>query len=337
MTDKAPQNILLIQYGSIGDTLLTTPVVKAVKKHFPRSFVGYVVEPLSAPVIQHNPFVDHVFVKPWDIRLPITYWGKYLWQRQFLRELRSREFDLIVDLESNYRTRYLSLLVRAKARAGFRIKGRRGWLNLFYQTLVERDEVQPYRRDQYRGLVQRLGIPAPYENLEFYPDHQAEPKVMRFFRDKKLAGKRNIVGVNSGGPLGSEWKFWPSTKFAALCDLLQDAGCPVILTAGPGEADYVKKCQGRCRQKPLIFEASSLSEYAYFMDRLKLFVTIDSGAKHLAQARKTATLTFFGGSNDARQWHPPGVALHPYLYQQTIEEIPVRDAFKVCLDLLGKS
>src|SRR5581483_1073791 len=110
---------------------------------------------------------------------------------------RHKQLDLLLDFESSYRNTYLALLSGARFRAGYALTGRRAYLNPLYQLRVRREELPLYRRDQHRGLLERLGIPAPFTRPEFHPAPGGARAVDRFFRGGRKNG--GWVGVNPGG------------------------------------------------------------------------------------------------------------------------------------------
>src|SRR5262249_55041984 len=127
--------ILLVRLRLIGDVVLTTPIVRALRNAFPDVRLSYVVEPLSAPIVRGNPHLDDVIVAAApdapgrlrrDLRLGL--------------ELRRQRFDLAIDLHGGPRSSWFTWASRARTRIGYEVAGR-AWM---YTTRVPRTrELRP--------------------------------------------------------------------------------------------------------------------------------------------------------------------------------------------------
>src|SRR5688500_9492109 len=96
------ERILVIQFRMIGDVLLCTPVVRALRHHYPKSYIAFCAEPVPAGALKGNPFIDEVIIHP----RPAT------WRQEvaFWRHIRRSRFDLVVDLMGNPRSALLSCM-----------------------------------------------------------------------------------------------------------------------------------------------------------------------------------------------------------------------------------
>ena len=121
--------ILLIRLRLIGDVVLTTPVIRALRRTFPDAHLTYLVEPSAAPVIARNPHLNDVVVSPLlqgaarvreDVRLGL--------------QLRRQRFDTVIDFHGGPRSSLLAWLTGARTRIGYQMKGR-GWM---YSVRIER-------------------------------------------------------------------------------------------------------------------------------------------------------------------------------------------------------
>ena len=112
MTPSIPaERILVIQFRMIGDVLLSTPVVRALRQHYPESYIAFCTEPGPAGVLKGNPYIDEVLIHP----RPAT-WRQ---EARFLRHIRRGRFDLVVDLMGNPRSAVLARISGAPHRLGF--------------------------------------------------------------------------------------------------------------------------------------------------------------------------------------------------------------------------
>src|SRR3990167_6925024 len=93
--------ILIIRFSSIGDIVLTTPVIRAIKKKYPSAELHYLIKNNYLPVIQHNPYIHKIF----------TYSGTLKW---LLLELRKEKYDYLIDLQNNFLSQYISFRLNIK-------------------------------------------------------------------------------------------------------------------------------------------------------------------------------------------------------------------------------
>ena len=271
MAQKPTDNILLITLSNIGDAIMTTPVMAALHKKYPRAVMDIVTDARASEIFSHCPYRGNVYLKHKQAG-----WRGLL---TLVRQLRTTRYDLVVDL----RTDGLTQLLRARRRLT-----RRG--------------------SQAAGVhaVQRhFGVIRVREQITDLPPtclwlSQAE----RTFAHRQLAalpGKRCLAL----GP-GGRWapKRWPATAFHALVERLQAQFDAVLLL---GDLADVDSCRQVARQTVLpcinLAGDTSLLQAAALLQQATLFVGNDSGLGHLAAACRTPTLTVFGPGDPAR-YHP---------------------------------
>src|SRR6266511_1978191 len=127
--------ILLIRLRLIGDVVLTTPAVRAIRQAFPDAQLTYVVERYAAPVVQHNPHLDRVLLIP-----PATGWPRLVQDFTLAQQIRHERFDMVVDFHGGPRASWLAWASGAPVRIGYAVKGR-SWM---YTTVVPRPrELRP--------------------------------------------------------------------------------------------------------------------------------------------------------------------------------------------------
>src|SRR5262249_15496957 len=106
-----PKRILLILHGSIGDVTRALPLATVLRKGFPRSYIAWSVEPASRPLLEHNPAIDQIIlfdrVRGWRALAP------------FLRQIREKRFDLVLDLQRILKSGLISWATGAPRRIGF--------------------------------------------------------------------------------------------------------------------------------------------------------------------------------------------------------------------------
>ena len=108
------KNILLIRLSSLGDIVLTSPAIRAVRQHFPQAHISMLVAKQSTDLLTENPHLDEVI--PFDRKAGNKDTGE---MRRIIRLLRERDFDLTIDFQRKFRTSLLAYLSGAKCRVGY--------------------------------------------------------------------------------------------------------------------------------------------------------------------------------------------------------------------------
>jgi len=267
-------NILLITLSNIGDAIMTTPVMEALHRKYPQAVMDIVADARSCRLFEYCPYRGEIILKDKQ-----SGWRGTV---ALVRKLRTRHYDLVVDL----RTDGLSLLLRAKRRLT-----RRG-----------------SRPSGYHAVERHFGVISQREKLAEIPAMRiwltdAEPGFARE-QTAGLPGNRWLAL----GP-GANWapKRWPTGHFCKLVDEQQEKFDAVILLGS--QADQLI-CKQVADKLPLpcinLAGCTDLLQVAAILAQVQLFVGNDSGLGHLAAASGTPTVTVFGPGDPLRYhpWHP---------------------------------
>ena len=234
-----PKKILVMQTGGwIGDMILLTPSLRALRKQFPESHIGILVNPLVRDLMVRNPYLDEVIV--YDKRNT----HKGIWQmRKMAEKLKAKQFDTAIILHpTSVRSAVLSFMAGIPERIGTRLKGR----GPFLTTKVE-------RRTSIHEVQRHLGVISPIAGT----DHDGKLEFWGIDRDDEdfahsvLADCTHpVIGINPSTTWSS--KQWPVDRFARLADLLFERfGACVIITGGPDDAHLGTEIMERTSSKPL--------------------------------------------------------------------------------------
>jgi lipopolysaccharide heptosyltransferase II len=297
---SAPQRILIVNPFGIGDVLFSTPLVSAVRKAFPHSFLGYLCNRRTEPVLKTNPHVDEVFVYEKDDAIR-------LWRRaplrglaylgQLLSEIRRRRFDLAIDLSLGERYSFLLRLLGVPRRVGFNYKARGRFLS-------EAFDIEGYHGrhivDFYWELLAWLGVRGSHERLEFQPSDTDHHWARQWLAAHQLDRHRPRVGIIPAGGVswgsGAPFRRWGAAGFAAVADALQERFQAHILLFG--EAADRQTCQEVAQQmKGLAVDVSgqtNLGGFVSLLSELDLVICNDGGPLHLAVSQQVRTVSLFG-------------------------------------------
>jgi ADP-heptose:LPS heptosyltransferase len=282
------RRILLIRPRALGDVLLATPAVRALRAGYPEAEIHMLVDDVLAPLLDENPYLDRLWCFPRQRR------GLGRWARLY-RDINRARFDLVIDLHGTPRTAFLARWSGAPNRVGYALRGRGRWYNFRVERDSDRRGVwrQQYAARTNLDIVARCGVVGPVledTSLVFVTNRAAEIRIREYF--DSLPSGAPYVGVAPAGTWQA--KTYPVASFARVADRLAQAGCTIILLWGPGERAIVDAAREAMQAPAVVAPATGLHELAALLGRLDLLLSNDSGVKHLAVARGTPTLTLFG-------------------------------------------
>jgi len=290
------ERILVIKLRYLGDVLLSTPVLTALRTAFPKARVSMLVNPGTEAMIATNPCLDEVLIAE-RARSPIR-------QLRFAAALRGRRFDLVVDLTDGDRAAILSRLTGAPIRVGLNREGR--WRGRLYTHVVPiREQPIPMIR-QHLMALEMLGIPV---------SDGVSPSLRTQASDEAAAcAALGAVGIGAGERFvavhpGARWWFksWPADRFASLIDHVQaKLGMKVVLLGSVADREIAETILDRVEtERRSLIGRLTLLELAVVLRRAALLVGNDNGPMHMAAAMGTPVIGLFGPA-DPRIWGPAG-------------------------------
>ena len=279
----------------VGDAVMATPVLRAVRQEFRDAEIVAVLRPYVAEVLDGLDLVDRILKH--DPR------GKTRESRgwRFISTLRRDKFDLALLLPNSFHTAALAWLSGAKRRVGFDRDGR-GWLLT--------DRVPPKRKstphpviDEYLRLAAHLGCRQIERNLELATLPIDERRIADFWRGQgPRLNEAGVVCLNPGGAFGSA-KHWPSESFAELARrIVDETGHTVLVLCGPAERDEARtivRLAGRASVVSLADAPLSIGLTKAAVKSCRLLVTTDSGPRHFAPPFEVPVVTLFGPTHIA--------------------------------------
>ncbi|MDX2471146.1 MAG: glycosyltransferase family 9 protein [SAR324 cluster bacterium] len=284
--------ILLIQLKQIGDCLMTTPAIRAIKLAYPESEIHFLTQTPSNQLFEHNPYVSKVHCFPKTSKLSDVI--------PAVMALRSEKYDLTIDFEVLPKTAVLSWLTGAKKRVGFNYRGRR----LFYTHPFDAKPIGFYAAEKKLALLEAIGITATDSQIEFPIGPEEQQYAKDLFKELKVDPTRPIVTFS---PVSRKAvKVWSLENFAWIADkLIAEKNIQVLLLWGPGEEHFIKDMRSYMDQEDLgDYEIPTIAETEAILLSVDLHVGNDNGLKHLAVAAHTPTVCIFGQARKAN-WTPP--------------------------------
>ena len=366
-------NILIIKLSAIGDVIHTLPALAALRRRYPDAEITWVVEEAAADLLADHPYLDRVLVsrrKTWMRNLRRGRVAAPLREmRSFLRELRSRPYDLVIDFHGLFKSAVIVLLSGGKRKLGY--DSMQEGSGLFYNEKIPED-MEKHAVDRYLDFVRYLegnGIETPClaEAPEFTIAVGGRRLRHRTALQNELSEGFAAVesrgdGTESGGVRKAERRFvalspvafwetklWEDNKFAELGDRIrQELGIGVVLTGG--EAGPIEKIKARMKTAAVnLGGQTTLRELASLYRDASLVITTDSGPMHLAAAVGTPVVALFGPTDPARTGPygtghriiRRGLSCSPCFRKQCkaprcMTEITVEDVFTAVKEILEK-
>lgn len=264
--------VLIIRFSSIGDIVLTTPVIRCLKKQVPAVQVHYVTKKSFKGLVDTSPYVDKVHVLEDDIN-------------SLINELKQEHFDYIIDLHHNLRTLRIKRALKKVPAFSFNKLNFKKWL---LTALKINTMPKVHIVDRYLAAVQSLGVVNDGEGLDYF----IPPKDEVPYSDIPASHHAGFISIVIGAALNT--KKLPIEKLKELCTKLQH---PIILLGGPedkrdgeliAEVDPVKVYNACGKFK--------LNESADLVRKSKFVITHDTGLMHIAAALKKRVISVWGNT-----------------------------------------
>ena len=260
---------------SMGDCLLLTSPLQALKEEFPRFHISVLVEPRFAPCFDGNSDVDEIVT---------------IDRKSSALQLLARRFEVVVNLHGGPTSLLYSFLTWGKRIGSKQFRAK--WL---YHGVVPEPEPTVHTVEATMAAFRWLGVEAPHAPPLRFDPHPLEAERMR-----QAVGTQPYVVIHPGGPMAT--KRWAPDRFAYSARLMRSTGLNIVLTCGPGEEQFVADV-ARGMPNALILFGLRIPELAELIRGAELFLGNDSGPMHLAAAVGTPTVAAWG-SSDSRRWHP---------------------------------
>ena len=288
----AVRRVLLVRLRSIGDTVLATPSLFALKRFLPHAQVDILVEDWVAPLLTNHPHVDNVIVLER---------GGVVARTRVARELRAERYDVVYNLHGGTTATLLTRATGARHRVGLSTyQYAKLHTALAPSPLLLWGQQKTHSVEQQLALLGWTGVPVtdrPRTQLGISPD--AVEAVNQRLAVAGLAEKK-IALIHPAAAF--ETKRWATENFARVAEFVADRGFAPVAIAAPHEAQVIENLLGEASVQIASFDLS-LPEVTALAARSQLFVGNDSGIAHIAAAVGTPSVVIFGSSNVAN-WRP---------------------------------
>lgn len=292
-SSRVIRRILVRVTNWIGDAVMNTPALAAIRATFPHAEIVLVANPLVAELFIHHPCCDRVLI--YDKK------GKdkgIVGLMRFSAILRKERFDMAILLQKAVEAAIIAWLARIPVRIGYKTDGR--GLLLSHGRTFDAHIQNQHHVYHYLHLLKSFGIDIK-DHEQVLQLTQAETAWAN-----KLLAEEKWVAINPGAAYGSA-KRWLPERFAEVGDrVAKQYGFNILLIGGPAEADIGAEIEQLMHVKPLnLIGKTTVREMMALVSLVRLMVTNDSGPMHIAAAFKRPIVAIFG-STDHKTTHPYG-------------------------------
>lgn len=273
------KKVLIIRFSSIGDIVLTTPVLRCLKQQL-KVEVHYLTKKSFAGLLQHNPYVAqvHAMVQEIDSKL--------------IEYLKAEHFDLVIDLHGNWRSLRIKNALGVPSKTFSKLNLQKWLLIHVGIDLMSQQHVV----DRYLNTIAHLGVSNDHKGLDYFmaPETSVDIDLNKPF-----------IAWSIGGSYAQK-------KLAVhqVADVCNQLDLPVFLLGGPQEAAEAEAIMSSCGQQNVLSfcGALSLDQTALLIKKSSLLLTNDTGLMHMGAAFNKPIISFWGCTKPSLGFAPYGAA-----------------------------
>jgi heptosyltransferase-1 len=302
-------HILIIKLSAIGDVVHSLPLLEALRDSFPLARIDWLVEEDASGIVEGHPCIDELFIFPrktWLKRLSrkgeVISTGKEV--ACFLKGLRMRRYDIVIDLQGLLKSGLLTFLARGKRKIALN-NGREG-SKLFVQERVAVPRTEMHALEKYLCIARHLGVKNPRWD-GYIPIYKGDKAYVDSLLGE-LAPDRILIAIN---PMAKwETKLWAPDRFASLADRINEkleAG--VIFTGSGADKGPIGSIQSKMKTEALnLAGMMTLKQLASFYQRCTVVISTDTGPMHIAAAMKAPMVVALFGPTSPLRTGPYGTS-----------------------------
>ncbi len=285
-----PENILVRATNWVGDLVMSTPALAAIRKSYPGSRISVLVRPPLEGLLKGNPAVDDIIL--YDKK---RYKGP-MGIAKLARELRRRRFSRAILLQNAFEAALIAFMANIPIRMGYSTDGR--GLLLTHGVKVARKTREKHQVYYYLDMLEALGLKSAGEKPRLYPGKEDRRDGANILKEHGISRGDLIVGINPGAQYGVAKKWYPE-RYGTLADrLIKNFGAKILIFGGAGDVSVAgtveASMKGGCVN---LAGKTSLEDLMALAGKCRLFVTNDTGAMHVAAALGVPTLAVFGSTD----------------------------------------
>lgn len=287
MKKNKPQNILLINLKYLGDLIICSAAIRALKNSFPKAKISFLVRKEYKDVLRENPNLHEIIFYDGSIK-KLHGLKRFFTELRYIFFLRSKKYDTVISFQAGDRYAIWSYLSGAKIRIA-------PIQNNFRFLLTEKVDVIEEEIDYlkyYLKMVEKYGAQINDERTEFTLSKGFENWAGDILEKNNVSAEDILIGIHPGA--SEPTKIWPFENFQEVISQLNvNPKVKVVLFIGPAETQMKYIVGGLGKNVFLVDTSSSIQQLAWVISKCSLVICNDSGARHLSAALNVPTITLF--------------------------------------------
>jgi lipopolysaccharide heptosyltransferase II len=294
--------------GGIGDILLSTPALRALRKVYSDAEINLLVSPRVFPIGERMSYIDNVY--PFEIQ----YGGSMPFRKAFhnfliLMKLRTMKFDLAINMrtlgseKSAKKVKWILALINPGKTVGRDTEGR----GYFYDVKIpETDEGTKYEMKYDIETVQALGAHVFDRNIEIEIEEKSKKNISTTLQSQGISRDDIIIGLHPGGMPSRRW---PLEQFSEVAKkITEEIDCQFIITGGKDEVKLGKRLSEMSHGQIVDMSGRvNLDELCALINRCDLYISNDTGPMHIAAILRTPLVAIFG-PGDVTRFDPRNIS-----------------------------
>ncbi|MBA3568047.1 MAG: glycosyltransferase family 9 protein [Pyrinomonadaceae bacterium] len=328
-----PRNILVIDFGQLGDVVLSLPALHGIRERFPKAAITVAVGKPGAEVVELSGYadstlmIDRVALRDGPKLVSLTRIAR------LVQGVRRSQFDFVIDLHSLSETNLLGFLSGAPKRLYSRRPTRSlDFLANFHpRPPLEVDHRRRHLIDRYLDVLIPLGV-KDADRLPHLKTRAADDAAIeKILKQAEADVGTPLVGLFPGA--GHPSRRWPLERFAELADFLaRNDQVRILVFLGPEERAFVQDIRRRFPPSTLILDKLTIPQVAAAQARLAVFVSNDTGPMHIASAVGTPVVLLL--DKRAPQSYLPQGDRHQIIYSSAINDVTVEEVYTAARTVL---
>ena len=284
------KRILIVNVNWIGDTLFSTPFIRAVRDSYPDAYIACLVHPRCKEMLELSPRLNEIIIYDEEGEHRSLF-GKL----KLAISLRKKKFDTAFLLHRSFTKAFLMLLAGIKDRVGYPTKRR----SLVLTKVAEEPLEELHKVEYFLNIARSSGIKPKSKSYEFFIDDSHKKFIASLLRESGIADGDTVVAICPGG----NWdpKRWPKENFAKLADILaKECSVKIVISGAKKDVKLAEEVSGMMSAAQVITAGkTNLKQLGALLARADLVIANDSGPMHLAVAMKAKTIALFGPTSPA--------------------------------------
>jgi len=286
------KEILVIRTAYIGDVIMTIPIIKPLKEGFTDAKLSFLTAERAKYILENNPYIDEIITYDPFWFYPVTKGKAVRDYLAFLKLLRSKYYDLVIEARADIRD---IALLAYPSRSRYRVSYDVGGGGFLLTHVVPFNKIK-HRVEYHLDIVRFLGAGAGKFEWDMYLTTEERNSGKALLTTQGIADSDAVVGIHPGGRKGL--KCWSARKYAEVSDwIISKYNAKVIFTGSGEEIKLIEDIMGKMSAKAVSLAGKTdLRILASLLERFNLFICNDSAPLHIASAIKTPTVAIFGPS-----------------------------------------